>query len=95
MGDIGGAQYGAILREPGLVMTHGTPAEPEWVIPQSKLAALGGGGPRQVSILNTVNMGGLIITDREYMRTRLMPEFLAALNSNEFKTQAQRALGLA
>ena len=53
------------------------------------------GGPRQVSILNTVNMGGLIITDREYMRTRLMPEFLAALNSNEFKTQAQRALGIA
>ncbi|OGD26186.1 MAG: hypothetical protein A2V57_05885 [Candidatus Aminicenantes bacterium RBG_19FT_COMBO_65_30] len=95
MGDIGGAQYGAILREPGLVMTHGTPAEPEWVIPQSKLAALGGGGPRQVSILNTVNMGGLIITDREYMRTRLMPEFLAALNSNEFKNQAQRALGIA
>ena len=95
MGEIGGAQYGAILREPGLVMTHGTPAQPEWIIPESRMRAMEAGGPRQVSILNTVNMGGLIITDREYMRTRLMPEFLAALNSNEFKNQAQRALGLA
>ena len=94
------AQKGLRLDEPGLVMTHGTPREPEWIIPESRLlrmaaATAGGGGARQINVVNSVSLEGTMITDREYMRSRLMPELIAALTSTEFRGKVQRALGVA
>jgi len=99
IGAIPSGQHGAILTKPGLVMTHGRPGSPEFVIPSGgaglRLApALAGAGGRQVMVRNDFRIDGVVVTDREYTRGRLMPEIIAAFGSNEFKSQIQRALGI-
>ena len=98
IGSIGGAQHGAVMMRPGLVMTHGTPQEPEWIIPESRLlrmAAPSARGARPINVVNTVNLDGTIVTDRDYVRSRLMPELISALTSTEFRGKVQQALGVA
>jgi TP901 family phage tail tape measure protein len=92
-----GAKEGATLTRPQLVMTHGTPSEPEYIVPHSKIqgfmtASPAGGG---VSIPVTVNINGTMITDREYVNTRLIREITDALSSAPVQRNVQRALGIA
>ena len=101
LGSLKGAQHGAKLTKPQLVMTHGTAERPEWIVPQPDIPAFishmqnreaagaGGGG---VSV--TVNLNGTMITDREYMETRLIREFTDALRSAPVQRNVQRALGI-
>jgi predicted nucleic acid-binding Zn-ribbon protein len=98
IGAIPSGQHGAVLTRPGLVMTHGTPSAPEFVIPSGggglRLAAATAGAGRSIVIQNAIHIDGTLITDREYTRQRLIPEILAALGSNELKGLVQRALGI-
>ena len=87
-----GAQSGYTATNPELVMMHGSPANPEHAIPDSRLrellaAAEGGAGGRGRGDVNLesnqeVNFNGLMISDRDYMRTRGIPELLSALKAN-------------
>lgn len=98
------AQRGLVMEQPGFVMTHGTPSNPEFIIPSSRFETI-----PQVNVLAKqqrtnlvhkqsivhVNINGQIITDREYVRNRLLPEIILALDSHFLKTKLQRGLGVA
>jgi len=91
---VGGAQAGAVLTEPKLMMTHGTPASPEYILRENQLApaaaAVGGG----VTVHNHVHMNGTMISDRDYARNRLIPEMLSALEAHYKKSDFKRLLGI-
>jgi len=95
------AQHGAILTEPQLVMTHGTPSAPEFVLPAAQLSRLmsapAGATRQEINIHNEVKITGTIISDREYARQKLIPEIVKALdvNTSEMKRKFRRALGVA
>jgi len=60
----------------------------------------GGGGPGGTTvninrIQNTVNINGIMISDRDYARERLIPEFLHALKQRSTKKRLQEILGIA
>jgi hypothetical protein len=46
-------------------------------------------------IQNSVNINGIMITDRDYTRDRLIPEFLHALKQRSTKKRLQEILGIA
>ena len=46
-------------------------------------------------IQNTVNINGIMISDRDYARERLIPEFLHALKQRSTKKRLQEILGIA
>jgi hypothetical protein len=98
LGNLKSAAGGAISTTTELVAVHGTPANPEYVIPGDKLLALGPaaksgrGGNATVNIY--VNVPGTVITDSEYTRTRFMPQFIQALKSSVLKAEIQQALGV-
>lgn len=61
----------------------------------------GGGGAggsrviiRNMNLRNVIRMEGLIITDKQYTRNRMIPELIAALKANLHKAELQKALGL-
>jgi len=94
------AQRGAVLTEPQLVMTHGTPSAPEFVLPAAQLNRLVSAPARshqEITINNEVVITGTIISDREYARQMLIPEIVKALdvNASEMKRKFRRALGVA
>jgi len=95
------AQHGAVLTEPQLVMTHGTPSAPEYVLPAAQLNRLMSSPARaahqEITINNEVKITGTIISDREYARQKLIPEIVKALdvNASEMKRKFRRALGVA
>jgi len=95
------AQYGAVLTEPQLVMTHGTPSAPEFVLPAAQLNRLMSAPARaahqEITINNEVVITGTIISDREFTRQKLIPEIVKALdvNASEMKRKFRRALGVA
>ena len=99
--ELGGAQHGAIVTGTGLIKVHGTPSRPEIIAP---LPDFGRFIPdqkpgnqtitREIHIKNEVHVDGMVITDREYTRTRLMPEIIEALSSNLLKSKIQQALGV-
>jgi hypothetical protein len=101
------AQYGHVSTATEMIVTHGTPSVPEVTAPlpdlQRALAlARAADLSRQqkmtqqiFNINNVVNLDGTIITDREYTRTRLMPEIITALESHFKKSEFQRGLGVA
>jgi len=98
---ISGAQHGAVARGTGLVMVHGTPSRPEYIIPAPDLQKMvsglrtdRGGKPSVVNVKNEVNVPGQIITDRDYVRGRLLPEIIAALRSAISRPELQAALGI-
>jgi len=82
------AAQGAIVRSTELVMVHGRPSMPEVIMNAPTLNALvaqaGGGGGRPVVVNDNrkVEVRGTMITDRDYVRQRLLPEILAALDAN-------------
>jgi len=99
---IAGAQRGAVITKPQLVMAHGTPAAPEYILPSSQLNRLLSASARapihqEIIINNEVEITGTIISDREYARQKLIPEIVKALdvNASEMKRKFRRALGVA
>lgn len=91
------ASNGAVLNSTQLVMAHGTPSNPEIIARQSALQNV----MRQQQLQQQINMQlqqkvemrGLMITDRDYTRQRMMPEILAALeNDGRFKDRMKRIL---
>lgn len=96
------AQHGYTSTKPELVMLHGTPAKPEHAIPDDRLRALlssaggGGGGRGDVSLESNqeVNFNGLMISDRDYMRTRGIPELLSALDANVGLAKLKSIIGV-
>lgn len=100
IGTLSGAQEGHRSTKPELVMVHGTPQDPEFILRESQLRALGGsggGGGSQVSIVmeNEMNLNGTMLSDREYMRSRLFPEFISMLKANFGQSQLKSLLGVA
>lgn len=102
IGHLKGASLGAILTSPQLIMTHGTETDPEYVIRKSQLPMTeprlqGSAASRPVTVNLAVHIDGQMITDGEYARQRLLPEMLAAINSNVggLKSRLQQALGVA
>ena len=49
---------------------------------------------RPIEIHNEVHINGQIITDREYVRYRLIPELISAMDSHFKKSQLQASLGV-
>jgi hypothetical protein len=96
------AQHGYTSTTPELVMLHGTPANPEHAIPDDRLRALlamaagggGGGGGGDVNLEQNVNFNGLMISDRDYMRTRGIPEMLDALEANVGLARLKEIVGV-
>jgi hypothetical protein len=95
------AQHGAVVSETGLVAVHGTPSRPEIIIPLPDLGRFVSAQrsdsrttTREINIKNEVHIDGMFITDREYTRSRLMPEIIEALESNLLKSKIQQALGV-
>ena len=97
-----GAQGGHTATRTELVMMHGTPAKPEHAIPDDRLRALlsaadgGGRGRGDVSLKTDqqVNFNGLMISDRDYMRTRGIPELLSALKANVGLAELKAIVGV-
>jgi len=97
IGGLSGAQEGHVSTRPELVMVHGTPQDPEYIFRESQMNNLGGGGGgSNISIVmpSEFNVNGTIIGDREYMRSRLFPEFISMLKSNFGKQELKSALGV-
>jgi len=99
-GSIASAQHGAVLTKPQLVMTHGTPSAPEYVLPAAQLNRLmtaPSAQSQEINIHNEVVITGTIISDREFTRQKLIPEIVKALdvNASEMKRKFRRALGVA
>jgi len=92
------AQRGAVVTKPTLMMLHGTPSEPEYVMPApvlNKVLPQKTMSPNiTINVTNDVDLNGSIITDREYVKTRLMNEIINALSSAPVRKNVQRALGL-
>jgi hypothetical protein len=89
---LGGAAAGAIVEQPALMSV--AEREPEAIIPLSKfpmLARAGGGGTVNI----TLRLEGQIITDRDYVRRRILPELIEALDSSVHKVRFQQRLGVA
>jgi len=98
-----GAQAGHTAKKPELVMMHGSPANPEHAIPDDRLRdllsmadAASGGGRGDVSLQSDqqVNFNGLMISDRDYMRQRGIPELLAALKANVGLAELKSIVGV-
>jgi len=103
IGKIAGAQKGAILTEPQLVMTHGTPSTPEYIIPAPDLRSMmmstkpgprGDKKRRDILIQTTVNLNGIMVTPREFVRGQLLREIESAVKSGIRKSELQAALGV-
>jgi len=90
--DIQGAQEGAIVNKPTLLRVHAHEA----VVPFAKLPMLAAQqkSSQKVEINNAVNINGQIITDRDYVRQRLLDELISALDSGIARNRLQRALGV-
>jgi len=91
------AANGAVIDRTQLVMAHGSRRNPEIIARSDALKNIMAQQMRQqqVNIQNeqTVKMQGLMITDRDYARQRMVPEMLAALeNDGRFKDRLKRIL---
>lgn len=87
-----GAQEGAIIKRPSFLKVHANEA----IVPFSKMPQLAAQvqGAQRIEINNAVNLNGQIISDRDYMRTRLLDELISALDSGTARNRLQRALGV-
>lgn len=95
LANVKSAQSGAFIREPTLLQVHANEA----VVPLDKMANFasvlpGNGGGKTVQVTNEVHIDGTMVTDREYVRGRLMPEIIGAIESGFWKSRMQSALGL-
>lgn len=89
--NLGGAAAGAYVPEPALMAV--AERGPEIIVPVSKLPALaraGGGGTVNI----TLRIDGQVITDRDYVRRRILPELIEALESSVHKVRLQQRLGV-
>ena len=96
---LSGAQEGHVSTKPELVMVHGTPQDPELIMRSSQIRDMmggRGGGGSNISIVmpSEFNVNGTIIGDREYMRSRLFPEFISMLKSQFGKSELKSILGV-
>jgi len=93
-----GAQRGAVVTEPTLMMLHGTKSQPEYVVPSpvmNKVLPQKAMSPNvSINLTNDIDLNGSIITDREYVKQRLMNEIINALSSAPVRKNVLRALGL-
>lgn len=97
------AQGGHTSTRTELVTMHGTPAKPEHAIPDDRLRDLlsmadagGGRGRGDVNLQSDqqVNFNGLMISDRDYMRQRGIPELLGALKANVGLAELKDIIGV-
>lgn len=93
------AAKGATIADTELVAVHGTPSTPEYIIPSPDLKALLAATPQKkaganVTVKNEVNINGTVITDREWVRGRLINELKAALKSGIGTSELKLILGV-
>lgn len=88
------AQGGGMFTRPGPVMTHGTPANPEFIGTAKQLSRMGTTEAKTMNVYQTVNLNGQMITTREYTRNEIIPEMLDALDAKVRKTEFQEKLGI-
>ena len=91
LGKLGGAAAGMIVERPSLMAV--AERGPEAIVPLAQLPKLSRAAGGTTNII--LRIDGQIITDREYTRTRLLPEILEALKSSVNKTRFQERLGVA
>lgn len=97
--EIRSAQKGAVSTATELMWIHGTPTRPEIVMPLPALQNLNYAGDRKnennnIYIKSDLNINGQMITDREYVRNRLLPEIISALESHFYKSKLQKGMGV-
>jgi hypothetical protein len=94
LANVKSAQSGAYIKEPALLQVHANEA----VVPLDRLpmfsTSSGKGTGKSMAVTNEIHLNGNMITDREYVRGRLMPEIIGAIESNIWKSRMQSALGL-
>jgi hypothetical protein len=92
LSNLSGGAAGAYVPEPSLMKV--AERGPEIIVPVAKLPALvraGGGGTVNI----TLRIDGQVITDRDYVRRRILPELVEALESSVHKVRLQQRLGVA
>jgi TP901 family phage tail tape measure protein len=93
------AAGGAAITGTELVAVHGSAAAPEYIIPSPDLKSILAAAPQKraganVTIRNEININGTMVTDREYVRGRLLKEIGNALRSGIGRAEIQSALGV-
>lgn len=101
LGNLKSAQGGAFSTTNELVMVHGTPTRPEYIIPAPNLMQMvaSAKSPEPESkgkgnVTVNVNLHGQIITDREWTRRRLLDQIASAVTAGVKKTELQSAFGV-
>lgn len=89
------AAGGAVSTRTELVAVHGTPSNPEYIIPADKLAAMsgprGGGGSPTINII----LNGTMVSTSEFSKNSVFPAIIEAVKSGYRKAEFQAALGVA
>lgn len=99
LGNLKSAASGATITGTELVAVHGSVSAPEYIIPSPDLKSILAAAPQKraganVTINNEVNINGTVVTDREYVRGRLLKEIGNALRSGVGRAEIQAALGV-
>lgn len=98
MSKLKGAQHGMVSTATQLVTVHGTPAEPEIILPSSDLKTImeGAGGAKGTMIFNANFQINAIdeIGVREAVRKKIGPEIVAWIKTNIGKKEMTEALGV-
>ena len=96
-----GAQAGAIIQKPSLIMAgENAPAVPEYIFPEPAIERLlskaAGAGQKVISIVfrNEIALNGTMIADRDFAREKILPSIVDALESNILKSRIQAALNI-
>ena len=89
------AAGGAVSTATELVAVHGTPSNPEYIIPADKLAAMsgprGGGGGATINVI----LNGTMVATSEFAKNGVFPAIIEAVKSGYRKAEFQAALGVA
>lgn len=102
IGGLGGAEEGRVSTRSELVMVHGSPEVPEYIIPKNKLplfsAPLEAAGPTRnvnISLSASFNISALDGPSvRDLVRSQIGPQFVEWVRANLGKTVLKEALGV-
>ena len=103
LGNLPKAAGGRISTATELVEVHGTPANPELIIPSKDLPSMirataysAAASPKGGNVINfIINLNGKMIATRDFVRGDVMSEMLQAIKSGVLKPEFQQALGVA
>jgi TP901 family phage tail tape measure protein len=102
LGDLKSAAGGAVSTKTELVAVHGTPSNPEYIIPSDKLGAIAAAAPASgegksvvVNFTQEIHFDGQFISDKDFTRGRIIPELREAFRSGAWKAEIQQVLGVA